>query len=535
MGSGSASSVASAQRMLVIALAGGLLFRLWLSAVFPFTGDEAYFWIWGVKPDLGYYDHPPMVGWILALTHRLSSEAWVQRLPATLLPTVLALMLWTSLRRFDQHKAALAASAFALVPIEFWNAFITTDMPLVLFSVAAALCFWRALLASDAASAADATDVTDVTDATVATGAGAWRWFAASGVLLGLALLSKYFAALLSFAFVVATLATPRRSRNWLGLWLCALCALPFFAFNLWWNQDHCWSNLMFNLYNRHDSAGASWKTPLLFLVSALYVLSPPALWQMLRSPAWRARWHSDVSLRFFTLAWGVPFTLFAALSSVKMIGLHWLLSFVPLFFCAAFFVLDAPQLRRSVRWLGVLTALHVLAAGAAAMLPLQSWQGLRQYDGIVFHFRIQPLLQQLTPWQDDYVLMADGYSPAVTTSFYAGRYVPVFGEASSHARHDDLVTDFRAYDGRNIMILRKNPPKAEDYAQYFREFTWQALQQDGATFWIVLGRGFRYSVYRDQVLSKVRDRYYRIPGYLPRGECVFCDRYFGANSCPVR
>ena len=149
-GSGSGSSVASAQRMLVIALAGGLLFRLWLSAVFPFTGDEAYFWIWGVKPDLGYYDHPPMVGWILALTHRLSSEVWVQRLPATLLPTVLALMLWTSLRRFDQHKAALAASAFALVPIEFWNAFITTDMPLVLFSVAAALCFWRALLGSGA-------------------------------------------------------------------------------------------------------------------------------------------------------------------------------------------------------------------------------------------------------------------------------------------------------------------------------------------------------------------------------------------------
>ena len=70
--------------MLVVALAGGLLFRLWLSMAFPFTGDEAYFWIWGVRPDLGYYDHPPMVGWILALTHRLSSEVWVQRLPATL-------------------------------------------------------------------------------------------------------------------------------------------------------------------------------------------------------------------------------------------------------------------------------------------------------------------------------------------------------------------------------------------------------------------------------------------------------------------
>ena len=62
----------SAQRMLVIALAGGLLFRLWLSAVFPFTGDEAYFVDWGRHPDWGFYDHPPMVGWWLAARTPLS-------------------------------------------------------------------------------------------------------------------------------------------------------------------------------------------------------------------------------------------------------------------------------------------------------------------------------------------------------------------------------------------------------------------------------------------------------------------------------
>ena len=39
-----------------------LAFRAWLAAVFPITGDEAYFTVWGLLPAPGYYDHPPMVG-----------------------------------------------------------------------------------------------------------------------------------------------------------------------------------------------------------------------------------------------------------------------------------------------------------------------------------------------------------------------------------------------------------------------------------------------------------------------------------------
>ena len=50
------------------------------------TGDEAYFVLWGRHPDLGFYDHPPMVGWLLALILRWSDAEWALRLPVTLLP-----------------------------------------------------------------------------------------------------------------------------------------------------------------------------------------------------------------------------------------------------------------------------------------------------------------------------------------------------------------------------------------------------------------------------------------------------------------
>ena len=61
-----------------------LLFRTWLAAVTPITGDEAYFAFWGWQPDWGFYDHPPMVGWWLAPLMALSWDDWVVRLPALL-------------------------------------------------------------------------------------------------------------------------------------------------------------------------------------------------------------------------------------------------------------------------------------------------------------------------------------------------------------------------------------------------------------------------------------------------------------------
>ena len=41
------------------------LIRLVYALKLPLTGDEAYFWEWERHPALGYYDHPPMAGWIL--------------------------------------------------------------------------------------------------------------------------------------------------------------------------------------------------------------------------------------------------------------------------------------------------------------------------------------------------------------------------------------------------------------------------------------------------------------------------------------
>jgi 4-amino-4-deoxy-L-arabinose transferase-like glycosyltransferase len=499
------------QRLFPVALALTLGFRLWLAATMPITGDEAYFIDWGQHPDWGFYDHPPMIGWWLAALLLVADTEWWLRLPAVLQPALLALAVGWMVPRLwpeaDDDRRGWAMLLVLLAPVNVWNVFITTDTPLIYFSVFAGLAWTRAVLAT-----ADE-------DATA--------WYLAAGVLLAGALLSKYFVALLGFAFLVD--AVLRRSPAvWRGLFITYACCLPALALMAWWNAEHCWTNYMFNFVNRHQYSVHSWYTPFVYVGTLAYVLTPPALWLL----AMRGGGALTAGCRSFATLSLVPFILFGVLSLAKSIGLHWLLSFVPFALLPLARRLPLLTLRRLGRFFVGFAVLHVVVITVALLLPLSTWQSSGLYRGLVLTFETPALLKELTPYEKDYVFASDGYSNAVTLGYNARRYFMVFGEGSSHARHDDIRTDFRELDGRNILVLRKTEPQRADYTPYFREVDVRDFTVSGVRFWIVLGRGFDYPAYRDTVLAGIRSRWYAIPGALPQTACYFCDRYFPGLPC---
>ena len=107
-----------------------------------------------------------------------------------------------------------------------------------------------------------------------------------------------------------------------------------------------------------------------------------------------------------------------------------------------------------------------------------------------------------------------------------------VFGEGSTYARQDDSLTDFRALTGRNILLLTKSITQPADYARFFERVTVDSFEVRGARFWRVKGEGFKFPVYRDEVLTTVRSRYYALPAWLPQTACSLCDRYFPGSPC---
>jgi len=476
-----------------IALAATLAFRFWLGAAAPITADEAYFALWGRYPGLGYYDHPPMIGWLLAPLVAVSHAEWFVRLPSILLPAALALLVRHALVAWfarEPDTADLAALAVLLVPMNVWNVFITTDTPLVFFSVASLLAFAR-------------------------------QRFLLAGVLLGLAFLSKYFAVLLGLGYLAWALAARRPG----AFGLAFLGALPAGLLNLYWNWQACWCNVMFNAINRHDDAGLSWQTPAMYLAALAY-LAAPLLWYARKERTRLRAALPRAEVGITVAAWLVPLVLFALLSPVRRIGLHWLLAFMPALVLSLALALERRALIVTVRWFSVLALVHAAAIVALALPPLETWKETRLYQRLVLLVDPHAVLEPFGPLLARYRLVTEGYSVAAQLAFHTRRRVPVFGAGSSHARHDDILTDWRRYEGRDLLVLRREPPDLERYRPYFREVEARAASARGTTHYAVLGRGFDYVAYRERVLTVVRERWYRIPAWLPVGGCYFFERY---------
>ncbi len=540
IGAASAPGAATLKRVFWTAIGVTAAFRLWLAWWLPMTGDEAYFVHWGEAPALGYYDHPPMVGWLLAALLELSHAKLVLRLPAVVLPALIAIgMAWLvrALARPGPEAAAsadaerlgyAAALAWLLVPVQVLNVAITTDTPLAFFSFLSLAAF---ALGVQRASPA---------------------LLAAAGVALGLAFLSKYFAVMLGLAFLVFTLLVPRPGR-WRDLAIVLAAAAPFVLLNAAWNYAHCWANLLHNVYNRDTSGG--WHKPLVFAALLLYVSSPLLVWQLARGARSVRTAATQPAVAAIAACALAPLAVLAAASPFKTIGLHWLLAFMPALFMTGAFALGAARLAASAKFLAGFSALHVVLVAAFAAAPVETWQWARKYDSLVEAFHADELLAALAPYEGRFAFAAASYSSAATLSFAAAErgfraqpraadaprgawrrhYFFVLGAGSGHGRHDDLVTDLGQLDGQDILIVRKAPADPQEYAPLFRAVEFRDVTVRGATFHLVLGRGFSFPAYRDRVLAVVRDRYYRIPAYLPRGRCAVCERYFDAATCPAR
>lgn len=480
-------------RVLVITL----VLKLWLAAAFPMTGDEAFFYQWGVYPDWGYYDHPPMVGWMLYVLNSISSHPLVLRLITVLLWTGIALGLVDLLRRMMPEGDTAAywlGSLFLVLPFTWALNVVTTDTPLILFVFTSGYCFIRGALS------------------------GKSPWYAAAGVFLGLALLSKYFAGLLAIVYFVYLI---RSRRGWLNLLLIAVCALPFAAINLGYNATHCWNNVMFNLINRNEGTRWSLGTVAGYLAMMVYLITPWVLIKILRSRQ-ALKEHGFVAVLFL-----VPFALFLLLSAKKTIGLHWVLGYMPFVFLFVGLVSRPEELRKYFRWTVWFSVPHFIALAAIILTPASVWQGSKLYDDIVFHKHSKEIVAGLrNGLPEDGVLMARAYTPASLLSYHAGEYIPVLGEGKYHARQDDVIVDFRQYANRPMRVFDRKPIEASELAPFFESVTVGSFEVEGVRFWYADGKGFNYPEFRERVLKTIADKYYRIPSFLPQYGCQFLERY---------
>ncbi len=484
------------------------IIRLSISIWLPISGDEAYFVIWGKNLDYGYYDHTPFVGWLLAALLTISDAVWWLRLPSVLLPLFLAYGIYHILQSQKSKVALWVALTFLVAPVNIINILITTDTPLVFFSFISVWYFYHAITMSDKNE-------------------NAYKYFFLAGLFLGLAFFSKYFAVLLGFTYGLYIVLFHRNIKTFKGLLLILLMVLPFVLINLWWNYNNCWGNILFNLYNRSSSSNDSLNNLFKYMGMLVYLFSPVLIYYLIKNITTIRKIKLNKYEHIYLWMIAVPLILFLFLLLQKSIGLHWVLSFYPFAFVAAASLLNIKQWRITFYFMLAFSVIHLLIISAILTLPINTFTSSKfSIQDYMFGMYPDKFLDKLKSYEDNYTFAMVSYGMASVASYHSSKHFIIFSEGSVHARIDDKLTNYKKLNGKNILLVKRTKENLEMHEKYFQSTERKFMQVDGVRFELLLGQGFKYKLYREEILTKINSSYYDIPDWLPIGQCSFKEKY---------
>jgi dolichol-phosphate mannosyltransferase len=275
------------------------------------TPQEAYYWNYALHPSLSYFDHPPVVAWLIKAGGVLLGKSELGVRAGGLLLNLLSSWLLYALGKlwFGRKAGLWSALLFQALPLYFVYGVLTTpDAPLVFF--------W--LLTLYLVSIAVRED-------------RPWVWYLA-GATLGLCLLSKYSAAFLVPSAFLFLISHPRY-RGWLlrkEPYLALLIALAAFGPVILWNVEHGWASFDFQVTDRL-SRGTN--QPLRrfgeFLLIQLCVTYPVILTGLLLSSAApiSLSWKQRRVKWWFCFLFSIPLLAFLLLYSFRsLVKANWTL-----------------------------------------------------------------------------------------------------------------------------------------------------------------------------------------------------------------
>ncbi|GAN80980.1 glycosyltransferase family 39 protein [Acidocella aminolytica] len=386
----------------IVALLALTALRLALAAILPLTPDETYYFTWAQHLQAGYLDHPPMVAlWIKLGTTLLGNNALGIRLFGPLAAALGSVALYDAGNRLlPGQRLGLPAAAFlnATLMLGAGSILMTPDTPLLFFWT---LGVWALVRLAQSGNA---------------------RWWLAAGAIAGLALLSKYTAALLlAGAGLWALTCKPIRAQlrtpwPWAGIALAFLVFGPDIA----WNANHGWASYLkqgsrvdgFDPARALQFFGELIGGQSLLLTPLVAILAVWGLWRLRRIPAPSAR-----LLFWLTL---VPAVIFLEHTLTNRVESNWPAILYP----SACLAAAVPR-----RWFRPALA---VGFGITGLVYLQAVTGF-----IPISPKRDTAALQMAGWQrfaqqaaatHPAFLTSDDYATASELAFYAPKSVAVLG-----------------------------------------------------------------------------------------------------------
>jgi hypothetical protein len=283
--------------------------RATFNGLMPLTGEEAYYWSWSLQLDWSYFDHPPLIAWLIrAVTSLAGRSVFAIRLTALGCHLVGALAVYACVRRLTRDTARAAWAGLVFTSVIFFAAMATLILPDSVLFACWALALWLIL------------------EATFLGRKGAWPL---AGIALGLCALAKFHAILLALALLLFLVISRKRARYFREprLYVAGAIALAMTFPIFYWNVREGWPTFGFQLAQRHRIVFPSpiyfiemLSTPLAYVGPVLFPLCVAGtIWGF---KEWRR--HDRDDLLFLALACAVPFLFFLTLSIFLRIDPQW-------------------------------------------------------------------------------------------------------------------------------------------------------------------------------------------------------------------
>jgi len=260
--------------------------------------DEAYYWYYAQNLSFGYFDHPPMMAWCIALGSLFFDGNLGVRFVSCLLSVGTLIVLWKSIDhpKKDDYVVHFGVLAFSMTLLNAYGFLTLPDTPF-LFFCALFLLVYKYFVEKPSFGLA-----------------------IALGLLMAGLMYSKYHAALVIVFVLLSNLKLLTNGYAWLAVIVALLAYTPHF----FWLYEHDFISIKYHLFERRNDAYNFKKYSLGFLVNlvALFGLVFPWVYRSL----FRSKPKDSFTKALLYLTYGI-FIFFFISSFNRRVQTQWIIA----------------------------------------------------------------------------------------------------------------------------------------------------------------------------------------------------------------
>lgn len=293
--------------------------------------DEAYYWVYSQYLDWGYYDHPPMIAWMIKLGYSIFSNELGVRLLSILLNTATILIIYDLTNKKQPY---LFYGITLSIAVAHLGGFITVpDIPLIFFT---AVWFWvyRRFVNNES-----------------------WANTLLLAISAALLMYSKYHGVLI----ILFTLLSNVKLLINKKMYVAGIIGVLLFMPHLLWQWNHDFPSVQYHLYER-NSPVYQFKFTVEYVLGQIGLMGPFLGWLFLwMSFKYKPQNHTERALKFNVLG----LLIFFLVSSLKgRVEANWTLpALVGLMVLTYQYIDSSNKFKKLIKIMLPITLLVVVAA----------------------------------------------------------------------------------------------------------------------------------------------------------------------------